>query len=47
MAAAAAKDTVPDWSDHNGALKYYKDKLPLTTDHMLTPDEWVQQDVHG
>ena len=47
LAAVAAKDTVSVWSDHSGALKYYRDKLPLTTDHMLTTDEWVQKVVHG
>ena len=47
LAAVAAKDTVSVWSDHNGALKYHRDKLPLTTDHMLTTDEWVQKVVHG
>ena len=47
LAAVATEDTVPDCSDHNGALKYYRDELPLTTDHMPTTDEWVQKVVHG
>jgi hypothetical protein len=48
LAAAAAKSEVTPWSDHNGALKYYRDNLPLDTDHTLTTNnEWIKQVVHG
>ena len=47
MAAVAAKNTVTPWSDHNGALRYYRDKFPLVTFHRLTTDEWVQKVVHA
>ena len=42
MAAVAGLNT--EWSDHNGALKYYRDNLPLDTDHTLTTNnEWVKK----
>ena len=47
LAAAAAKSEVTPWSDHNCALKYYRDKVPLAMDRRLTTDEWVQKVVHG
>ena len=47
LAAAAAKSEVTPWSDHNGALKYFRDNVPHATDRRLTTDEWVQKVVHG
>ena len=47
LAAVAARETAVPWTDHNGALKYYRDNLPLATDHILTTGEWVQKVVHG
>ena len=47
MPAVAARTTVAPWSDHNGALKYFRDQFPLAEDHMLTTGEWVKKVVHG
>ena len=43
-AAVAAKDTATPWSDHNGALKHFRDNVltgDYDTERILTTDEWV------
>ena len=47
LAAVAAKGKAAAWSDHNGALKYFRDNQPLTADRILSTSEWVKDVVHG
>jgi hypothetical protein len=47
VAAVAAKVKAAAWSDHNGALKYFRDNQPLTADRILSTSEWVKDVVHG